>query len=165
MDLFKVYAMTYDVNKKCSRLYFLGGEVVEVATSPRSILEKLCLMMGSSMQGRMDAFKHLVKVQKKVPVLVSQCRECIFFPTNGVNVEDGIWLQYKYIKKVTSVTTSKCIVHFNDGNEMVLPVGCRVIYKQLKRCREFFSAISSTVDSREIIDGEVCYTIDGDLDE
>ena len=155
MDLFRVCAITYDVESKCSHLYFIGGEVKCVSLDPKSILDRMCMLKGSSMQGRMDACKYVLQIQRKVPVLVSRCLECIFFPINGFMVEDNIWLQYKYIQKVKSVTTSKCIVYFVDGSELLVPVGCRVVYKQLQRCKKFFSVITSGLDSREIIGEEV----------
>ena len=164
MDLYRVCAISYDVEKKCSYLYFINGEVQEVSMTPRMFLEKMCLVNGCSLQGRMDAFKYVMKVQKKVPVLINQYFQCIFFPTHGSQVERSVWLQYKYIKKVTSLESAKCIVHFVDDSQLLVNVGCRVIYKQLKRCREFFGRITCNVDYEEIIEDEVCYTSCGDVE-
>ena len=50
----------------------------------------MCLHHGSSMQGRIDAFKSLLKVEKKVPVLVCRYQGCIFFPTTSFMREDEV---------------------------------------------------------------------------
>jgi hypothetical protein len=51
----------YDSQKKCTVLYDLNHEVFEVDMLPYAFLDLMCLHHGSSMQGRIDAFKSMLK--------------------------------------------------------------------------------------------------------
>lgn len=163
MDLCQVVAMKYSDEK--TRLYFDNQEYLETILKPKEILERLCLLQGSSMKGRMESFKFVLNVQKKIPVLVSLYKECIFFPLYGNAVTNNIWLQYRFIEKLTSLDTSSCIVHFTGGFQMEFNVGARVVYRQMRRCRNFIQRMKSQAYSGEIIMEDVCYNSSGDVNE
>ena len=163
MDLCQVVVMECCDNK--TRLYVNKQESLETKLQPKEILEKMCLLQGSSMKGRVESFKYVANVHKKIPVLVSLYKECIFFPLHGSSVTNNIWLQYRYIEKLTSLDTSSCIVHFTNGFQMEFNVGARVVYRQMRRCRSFIQRMKSSVYSGEIIMEEVCYNSSGDVNE
>ena len=165
MDLNKVLAMQYSVENKCTSLFLCDGSCVKVLKKPQEILECWCLLQGSSVQGRVDSFKYVVKAKQKIPVLISLCGELIFFPLSGVNVEESVWLQYRYIQKVTSTNTSSCVVHFVGNYQMKLMVGPRVVYRQIRRCKYFLESLKCHVFSGEILLDDVCYNVSGDINE
>ena len=151
MNLYNVYMFRYDSQKKCTVLYDLNHEVFEVDMLPYTFLDLMCLHHGSSMQGRIDAFKSMLKVEKKVPVLVCRYQGCIFFPTTSYLREDCVWIQEKYVEKVT-VLDHGCRVHFINRQSVELEVSNRVVYKQLKRCRMFLKQITTNFEVVNLLD-------------
>ena len=163
MDLCQVVVMEcFDEN---TTLYVSDLEYLETKLNPKEILDKMCLLQGSSMKGRVESFKYVMNVQMKIPVLVSLHKECIFFPLHGSSLMNNVWLQYRYIDKLTSLDTPGCIVHFTNGFKMEFDVGARVVYRQMRRCRNFIQRMKSSVYSGEIIMEEVCYNDSGDVNE
>ena len=145
MNLYNLCAIRYDQKTKQSLLYFLDYGELPCFQKPLQILNRWCMHHGSDMKGRMESCKYVLQIQKKVPVLVCLYMQCIFFPTHGYTCLDCIWLQAKMIQTVKAIDTSSCEVYFLDGYCMKIPVGCRVIQKQLERCKTYYEKITVPV--------------------
>ncbi len=151
MNLYNVYMFRYDPKKRCTVLYDLDQMTFEVEMLPHEWLDLVCVHHGSSMQGRIEAFKHLLQVEKKVPVLVCRQQGCIFFPTTSPLREDCVWIQEKYVDRV-AVLEHGCRVYFVNKEWVDLEVSNRVVYKQLKRCRLFLKQIATNFEVVNLLD-------------
>ena len=145
MNIFDIYMVRYNATKKCTVVYDIHQQVQEVHMTPLEFFQRICLHYGSSMQVRMEQFRFLLDVQKKIPILVCHFRECIFFPTTSYVHEDCVWIQAKMVKKVSNKDNG-CQLHLVSGQCVDLDVGCRVIYKQLRRCRSFLNQLARNVE-------------------
>ena len=57
-----------------------------------SLLEEACLFYGSTLQGRTIAAKKILQIHQKVPILVSEKKETLWFPTVSATRDDCIWI-------------------------------------------------------------------------
>ena len=93
-------------------------------TSIDSYLNKLCLVNGSSLKGRKEAFKVLTNKKKFIPVIVSPF--CIYFPLSSTSQHDCIWVRYEAIDKV-KYKEKTCILFFKDSTCLVCNSKNRII--------------------------------------
>ena len=72
--------------------------------STQNYLNEKCLLNGSTLKGRQEAFVYQMKVKKYIPVVVSISRKEIYFPNKSKKAHDCIWINYAILK--TSLTLS-----------------------------------------------------------
>ena len=79
--------------------------------------DEKCLLNGSTLKGRQEAFVYQMKVKKYIPVVVSISRKEIYFPNKSKKAHDCIWINYANIKDVTYFE-STCTITFHDGSKL-----------------------------------------------
>ena len=65
--------------KNQSKVYEISGDFI-VNMSPLNIIKASCLYFGSSYEGRKESAKYTAGIEMKVPVLIEESRNIIFFP-------------------------------------------------------------------------------------
>ena len=85
--------------------------------STQNYLNEKCLLNGSTLKGRQEAFVYQMKVKKYIPVVVSISRKEIYFPNKSKKAHDCIWINYANIKDVTYFV-STCTITFHDGSKL-----------------------------------------------
>lgn len=85
--------------------------------STQNYLNEKCLLNGSTLKGRQEAFVYQMKVKKYIPVVVSISRKEIYFPNKSKKAHDCIWINYANIKDVTYFE-SICTITFHDGSKL-----------------------------------------------
>lgn len=85
--------------------------------STQNYLNEKCLLNGSTLKGRQEAFVYQMKVKKYIPVVVSISRKEIYFPNKSKKAHDCIWINYANIKDVTYFE-STCTITFHDGSKL-----------------------------------------------
>jgi comK protein len=85
--------------------------------STQNYLNEKCLLNGSTLKGRQEAFVYQMKVRKYIPVVVSISRKEIYFPNKSKKAHDCIWINYANIKDVTYFE-STCTITFHDGSKL-----------------------------------------------
>lgn len=99
---------------------------------PKHILEDLCMLYGSTMEGRKRAVSDRLMIVQMVPILISDKTKDLFFPI--WNDEDGYWwLNYRLIQNVYKGKGQHTIV-FHNGRELLLHCEVRSLMRQLRRC-------------------------------
>ncbi len=63
------------------------------------IMEESCEYYGSSYKGRVVAAKKMLDTHYKVPILLEESENIVFFPTKSAELDDCCWINYNFIKE------------------------------------------------------------------
>ncbi len=104
-----------------------------VNKNPLRIVEESCEYFGSSLEGRQIGTSKLVGFTHKVPVIIEESFDIIFFPTLSPRNDDCAWLSYSHIFKPDKFK-DKTIVELKNGKKILVDVSTAIIDNQLYRC-------------------------------
>ena len=62
------------------------------------IMEDSCEYYGSSYKGRLSAAKKMLNSSYKIPIVIEESENIIFFPTKSSLLSDCCWINYNFIK-------------------------------------------------------------------
>ena len=124
-----------------TKLLLKDGTAAYTDREPVSLLNEWCLLFGSTIQGRIDAYKAVTGHKQKCPVLLSSASRMCVYPLYGADNEDNIWLVYNQILKVSGNNTHTEI-QFISGPVMQIGCDVRIPRKQMQRCREYLDLLS-----------------------
>ena len=97
------------------------------------IVEESCEYFGSSLEGRQVGTSKLVGFTHKVPVIIAESFDIIFFPTLSPKNEMCAWLAYNHIHMPDKVK-DKTIIQLKNGKKILVNVSTAIIHNQLYRC-------------------------------
>lgn len=104
-----------------------------VDKKPLEIVEESCEYFGSSFEGRQIGTSKLIGYTHKVPVIIEESFDLIFFPTLSPKNNDCSWLSYSHIFKPDKFK-DKTIVELKNGKKILVDVSSSIIDNQLYRC-------------------------------
>lgn len=70
-----------------------------VENLPINIIKESCLYYGSSLKGRCEATEYMIGIKYKCPIIISEVKELLFFPTTSLKNNTCIWFNYNSLKK------------------------------------------------------------------
>lgn len=104
-----------------------------VDEKPYKIMDYSCQYFGSSYEGReKGSQKMLGSSRYKVPVIVEETKNLIFFPTVSPSSYDCSWLALNKIKKYEKSDQNTKIT-FQNNKEIIVPISYRTIENQVLR--------------------------------
>lgn len=115
-----------------------------VNETPLKIMEESCEYFGSSFEGRQNGTLKLVGYTHKVPIIVEESRDIIFFPTLSPKNEKCSWVSYKHVYRPDKFK-DKSIIEFKNGKKVVINASTAIIDNQLYRC----SRLKDVLDVRK----------------
>ena len=132
---------SYEINKNTVALIPKENKTIvyEVDNSfvvnkpPLKIVEESCEYFGSSLEGRQTGTSALVGFTHKVPVIIEESFDLIFFPTLSPKNSEGSWLAYSHIFKPDKFK-DKTIIELKNGKKILVDVSTAIIDSQLYRC-------------------------------
>lgn len=132
-----------DENNKIfrSKVFELDDEFI-VNESPLNIIISSCLFFGSSFEGRREGTKSLLDCDIKVPIIVEESKNLIFFPTNSYKSCKNIWVSYNNLlihKKYSFDTT---LFSFAGNNNIKVNVKFNIVDNQIIRCIKLNAILS-----------------------
>ena len=101
------------------------SEVVEIDTSfivnktPIEIIDESCRYFGSSYKGRTEGSKIMLGMNYKLPILIEEFNNLIFFPTSSPRFGQCIWISLNNIKNYMKFNSNSKLL-FNSGKELVV---------------------------------------------
>ena len=104
-----------------------------VDKKPLEIVEESCEYFGSSFEGRQVGTSKLIGYTHKVPVIIEESFDLIFFPTLSPKNNDCSWLSYSHIFRPDKFK-DKTIVELKNGKKILVDVSSSIIDNQLYRC-------------------------------
>jgi len=110
------------------------NETFLVNSSTLSIIKKSCLFFGCSYDGRRDAVKYLIGVDMKVPVIIEESRNIIFFPTSSCVNRNSIWISYQNLLRYTKFNEFSTVLYFQGKKKIKIDIKYNLIDNQVIRC-------------------------------
>ena len=125
---------SYEINKNTVALipkenktivYEVDNSFV-VNKSPLKIVEESCEYFGSSLEGRQTGTSALVGFTHKVPVIIEESFDLIFFPTLSPKNSECSWLAYSHIfkpdkfKDKTIIWVTNRVTFINKFDKIIL---------------------------------------------
>lgn len=101
--------------------------------TPYEVLDYSCKYFGSSYEGRKEGTKSILNINYKVPIIVENTRNIIFFPTNSPTSEDCMWISLKNINAIKEEDYNSTKIEFNNGVSIHVPISKRTIENQILR--------------------------------
>ena len=104
-----------------------------VDKKPLEIVEESCEYFCIYFEGRQIGTSKLIGYTHKVPVIIEESFDLIFFPTLSPKNNDCSWLSYSHIFKPDKFK-DKTIVELKNGKKILVDVSSSIIDNQLYRC-------------------------------
>lgn len=112
-----------------------------VDQKPYKIMDYSCQYFGSSYEGREQGSQRMLGSSRyKVPVIVEETKNLIFFPTVSPSSNDCSWVALNKIKNYEKQDQNTKIVFQND-QEIILPISYRTIENQILRATRLESIL------------------------
>lgn len=108
--------------------------------SPFEIVNISCLFYGSSIMGRCASTEFLLGSKYKCPIIISEKKKIIFFPTSSYKNIECSWICVNAIKKYYEKGKNLCIILENDV-EIMLNISKFVISSQILKSLRLESII------------------------
>lgn len=132
---------SYEINKDTVALIPKNDQTIVyevdksfvVNKSPLKIVEESCEYFGSSLEGRQVGTSKLVGFTHKVPIIIEESFNIIFFPTLSPKNDECSWISYSHVFKPDKFK-DKTIVELKNGKKILVNVSSAVIDNQLYRC-------------------------------
>jgi len=121
---------------------------VHIPGSCLDILNGMCLAHGSTVSGRRSACTARTGQRIKVPVLISEMTEEIYFPLLSPESADCIWILYNELAGFHAQSGGCRLVFFN-GMPAFIPYDYRMVKKQCRRCGDYLKMLRQERDADE----------------
>lgn len=120
------------IDIKTSMVYEEENEYV-ISRPSNKIIEDNCKFYGSSYKGRCEGTKSLVGIKTKVPIIIEESRNIIFFPTNSTRSKQTSWIALNKIKKFYKNKSDKSYIIFNNDKKLNLNISLYSLENQYCR--------------------------------
>ena len=140
---------SYEINKDTCAIVSVNDDITKVLESDDEylvnkssfeVMEDSCEYYGSSCEGRIKGTKMILGSNYKVPIIIEETNEIIFFPTEAAKNSNCIWLSLNNIKSYER-NNGFTKVTFNSGKELLIKMSLSSFETQLLRANRLGSII------------------------
>lgn len=111
-----------------------------------NILKNSCLFFGSSIEGRRDAVKQILGIDMKVPIIVENIKDMIFFPVSDCIKRNSIWISYQNLLKYSKFNEFSTVLYFKSNKKIRVDAKYSLIDNQVIRCIKLETLINKRKD-------------------
>ena len=136
LDEYEINAETLLIipySKEKSKVYEYNEEFIVNMTS-LDIIKHSCLYFGCTYEGRRESVKSFIGIDMKVPILIEESRNIIFFPTNSCVNKNSIWVSYQNLLKYSKFNDFSTFLYFRKNKSYKIDVKYKLIDNQVIRC-------------------------------
>lgn len=124
-----------------SKVYEVDREFI-VNRSTLDIIKDGCLFFGCSYEGRRDAVRNILGVDLKIPILIEDSHNIIFFPTTNCVNKSSIWISYQNLVKYVKKDEFSTALYFRCDKRIAIDVKYTLVDNQFIRCMKLNSFIN-----------------------
>jgi competence protein ComK len=144
-----MYLSEYEINENTYAIIYIEEDVskviektneVLVNLSPNKIVENSCEYFGSTLSGRQKGSYSLINITHKVPVIIEESKEIIFFPTVSPRLKDCSWISIKNITDYYE-KDDKVFINFEKNKTIDLDLSYNIISNQILRASRLESVL------------------------
>ena len=104
------------------------------------IMDNSCRYYGSSIEGRQKGTTSLTGLTYKVPIIISEENNIIFFPTSSPRLKDCAWISLNNINRYFN-NNDATMVEFLNRETLELPLSYNVLNNQILRASRLESSL------------------------
>jgi len=127
----------FDTNKQSTSVLNEYGKLYSYNYSLKNYVNRLCIRYGSTLDGRVEAFRELLGVSQKPCIFVSDIDKIFYIPTRSLYTNGCFLINYYTIQKVIKITEYSTTIIFVSGIEYTIQENIRVIKRQIARAEKF----------------------------
>lgn len=113
-------------------------DVIYSKESPLTIIENSCLHYGSSLQGRKDASKHILKSNSKLPITITPHHKLFILPTKSHRNKECVWFSYYHVEDYIKIE-DRLAVLLSNYNVMNINISFNQFDMQMKRTSQLIA--------------------------
>ena len=126
----KTCAVKYRDERSCT---VIEGENEIIINKPiNKYLNYNCNYFGSSLDGRLKSSQMILGMKYKLPIIIEETREIVFFPTTSPRNKDCTWISLSNIEKYEKADLST-VVTFTSGKKYKFDISFESFENQLLR--------------------------------
>jgi competence protein ComK len=116
-----------------SKIYEYDREFI-IDSKTIDIVSNSCLFFGSSIEGRREAVKNILGIDMKVPILVEDSKNIIFFPIGSCINKSSVWISYQNLLKYSKINEFSTMLYFKNNRNISIDVKYNLVDNQVIRC-------------------------------
>ena len=121
----------------------------EVSGKPLEIVDYSCKYFGSSYPGRKEGSKDVLNSSYKLPIVVEDTRNLVFFPTTSPTDDDCSWISLKNIKEYRGIDDLNTEVEFKNGKIITVGISYNSFNNQVLRASRLESILRNRREKAE----------------
>lgn len=135
--------MNYFINPNTIIIMSYRGNKTKIIENDKSfiidekinkIINENCNFFGSSYKGRLEYSSLVLKSNIKLPIILEESHEIIFFPTINIKSNQCMWINYNNIANIEKIDEKNVFLNFKNNQKMALGISYYSINNQINRC-------------------------------
>lgn len=150
----------YEINSETCALIPENGQTTKIIngskilTQPQNIntiVNYSCEYYGSSFDGRVKGSKAVLGMRYKLPIIIEESRELIFFPTTSYDNEKCAWISLQNISSYEQAGKSKnkTKIVFKSGVTINYPISYESFENQLLRATRLLLILKNRKENEQ----------------
>ena len=145
---------SYEINKNTCAILNVNNEVSKIIEKKQEyllhkkcfeVMEDSCSYYGSSYEGRLKGTKMILGGIYKLPIIIEEVNDIIFFPTSGLNNNNCSWISLNQVKRYEPCK-GYTKVTFNGGKSIILKISPSSFEMQLLRATRLQNLINKRIE-------------------
>ena len=129
------------------------GNVRIFDTSASKIIADLCLSSCATIDGRRNGAREIFGWHQKVPVLISELTQEIWFPLAGEKAEENCWISYGCVFSFHKENEYQTRIVFINGTKETVDANVRTVRMQMRRCEEMLKYLNEQKENQSFVHG------------
>lgn len=140
---------SYEINKNTNAILSVNSNITKVIENEEEyfvnkssfeVMEDSCEYYGSSYDGRMRGTKNILGSAYKVPIIIEETNDIIFFPTESTNRPNCIWFALNHIKSYENAAGYTKVI-LDSGKEIIVKMSISSFENQVLRANRLSSVL------------------------
>jgi len=132
---------SYEVNEETLALIPVNNEITKVIETDstffvnlksKQIIDDSCRYFGSSYEGRYEGSKNLIGMNYKLPIIIEETREFVFFPTTSPRQVECSWISLNNIVDYGK-NGKRAVINFRGNISIELEISYGSLENQIFR--------------------------------
>lgn len=104
------------------------------------VIDNSCKYFGSSYKGRYEGTKNLIGMNYKLPIIIEESRNIIFFPTSSPRLNECWWISLNNIVDYF-VENNNVYIFFKNGSKLKVNISFFALENQILRASRLESVL------------------------
>lgn len=104
------------------------------------VIDDSCKYFGSSYRGRYEGTKNLIGMNYKLPIIIEESRNIIFFPTSSPKLNDCFWISLNNISDYF-IDNGEVYICFKNGYKLKINISFFALENQILRSSRLESVL------------------------